>query len=119
MYPKRSKKALMTFSNSEEIFETKWISKLIMERLSLIESISISTKRTGKHKLVPLCDGIARETFKSWLSKRVVEKWNATIGNRINSSLGKYSLTYLGQTPLPGSNNKIIQTLYFRSKEHT
>ena len=93
--------------NSEvKIFETKSISTLIVGRSYVIESMCISTTRFGKAIMVLLFDDIAKETFKSWLPKRVVEQFKEDIVTGINSSPGKYSLTYLGQTPLPGSKSR-------------
>ena len=61
--------------------------------------MSVINTRFGKSIVVNLLEESTIATFKSFLPKRVVDLISEDIISKINSSNGKYTLTYLGLRP--------------------
>lgn len=99
-------------NESTEALEQRSISSLIVNKAYIIKKISVVNTRFGKSIAINLFEESTVTTFKSFLPKRVVEVINEDIINKINSSGGKYTLTYLGQRPpmyIGAKSSAIIQ----------
>lgn len=80
------------------VFEQKSISSLALNKTYIIKKMLMLNTRFGTSILVNLFDKDTYTTFKTFLPKRVVELLNADVIEEVNSSGGKYTLVYLGQS---------------------
>jgi hypothetical protein len=80
-----------------KMFDQKKISELTVGEAYIIEKIHSFNTRFGKAVIVRLYDKSANNIFESFLPKRVAETLSDEDMSCINQSMGKYTLTYLGQ----------------------
>lgn len=81
-----------------QVLEQRSISALILNKPYIIKKISLVNTRFGKSIIVTLFEESSITTFKSFLPKRFVEIICENTIDKINSSNGKVTLTYLGQS---------------------
>ncbi|MVN24209.1 hypothetical protein GO639_03340 [Staphylococcus aureus] len=81
-----------------EILEQKALSSLPIDEVYIIKNMSTYSTRFGKSILLTLQDVSNDKLFKTWLPKRISLQFSDDDISCINSSGGKYTMVYLGQS---------------------
>jgi len=92
------------------VVERKKFTTLTVGTNYIVKKLTFLTTRFGKAIIVMLYDSGNDATFETFLPKRVVENLSGDIIEIMNKSEGKYTLTYLGQSPnlTLGGNSKAL-----------
>lgn len=93
-----------------EIVERRKFTALTVGVAYIIKKVLFLHTRFGETILVTLYDSSKEETFETFLPKRVAETLTENITEAMNQSNGKYTLTYLGQSPgiVAGRNSRAL-----------
>lgn len=96
-----------------QVLPIKSLSSLTVGRVYVIEAMSLKKTKFGKAILVTLEDEAEKVTFNTWLPKRITDQFNEDQINGIHSSPKKYSMTYMGQSPVTSPGSRTHALVFF------
>lgn len=111
-----SREMLLEINNilnkEHEFLERRKFTSLTVGAKYIIKKIVFMTTRFGKAVHATLYDVTSEATFETFLPKRVADTLPETTVEIMNNSNGKYTVTYLGQSPkiIVGGNARSLLT---------